>query len=47
MSNTDINWESLTGNKNEEIQSEGVLDGFDSLCPFRDEKDFLVCQDQY
>lgn len=46
-SNTDINWESLMAKKNGEIQSEEVLDGFDNLCPFRHEKDFLVCQDQY
>lgn len=46
-SNTDINWDSRTANKKGEIQSEEVLDGFDSLCPFRHEKDFLVCQDQH
>jgi len=34
-------------NKNGEIQYEAVLDGFDILCPFRHEKDFLVCRDQY
>lgn len=47
VSNTDINWNSLMANKNGEIQSEEVLDGFDSLCPFRHEKDLLICQDQY
>lgn len=33
-------WQAKMGN-------EEVLDGFDSLCPFRHGKDFLICQDQY
>lgn len=47
VSNTDLNWDSLMENKNEEIQSEEVLDAFGSLCPFRQEEDFLICQDQF